>query len=230
MAVDPGIVGWLTSLVIIIFIDLVLAGDNAVVIAMAASKLPVAMQRKAVFYGTFCAIAVRVLMTLVVFWIINLPAIRAIGGLFLFWIAYRMMVGREKEGNVSSEAHSFLEAVKVIVVADTVMGFDNILAIAGAAEGDFILIIIGLVISIPIMVWGSMFLLGLIKRHPQIIFFGGGILGYVAAKMLLGDPIVLKMLGMPKPGAVWMLIAVLTLGTVAAGWLVAKKRASAETR
>lgn len=229
MGIDPEVTKWLTSLLIIIFIDLVLAGDNAVVIAMAAKRLPREIQRKAVFIGTFFAIVVRVLMTLVVFWLIDIPLLKALGGLLLFWIAYRMMVEEEGNHEAHQVAKGFADAVKIIVIADTVMGLDNIIAIAGAADGDFTLIVIGLLISIPIMIWGSMMLLRLIRRYPWIIYLGGMVLAYVAAKMLMTDPFVDNALE-PTDLARDLVIFALTVGCTALGWGVSKKRAKARAQ
>jgi len=216
---------WLWALMIIIFIDLVLAGDNAVVIAMAARRLPPQIQRKAVFWGTGIAIAVRIAMTMGIFFLLNIPLLRAIGGILLFWIAFRMMTEEEgKDSAAGPEATSFVEAIKVIVVADVVMGFDNILAIAGAAKGDFTLIIIGLLISIPVMVWGSLFILKLLKKHPWIVFLGGAILAYVGASMVMQDPWVIEWLEEPSTAAVWLTKGVLTALCTAAGWWAAKRR------
>ncbi len=227
MGLDPETTSWLSKLLVIIFLDLILAGDNAVVIAMAAKRLPPEIQRKAVLWGTFFAILVRVLMTLVVFALINLPGLMAIGGLLLFWIAYRMMVEEEGSGEEGKTAENFFQAIRIIVIADTVMGLDNIIAIAGAAEGDVTLIIIGLAVSIPIMIWGSLMLLRLLRRYPWIIYLGGMVLAYVAAKMLMNDPFVKEVLGAPHEVIRDPVILTLTVGCTALGWFVSRRRAQA---
>lgn len=225
MGLDPEAASWISKLLVIIFLDLILAGDNAVVIAMAAKRLPPEIQRKAVLWGTFFAILVRVLMTLGVFALINLPGLMALGGLLLFWIAYRMMVEEEGGAEEGKTAENFFQAIKIIVIADTVMGLDNIIAIAGAAEGDVTLIIIGLAVSIPIMIWGSLMLLRLLRRYPWIIYLGGMVLAYVAAKMLMSDPLVKGVLGAPHEAVRDPVILALTVGCTALGWFVSKRRA-----
>ena len=165
-------VEWLTALAVIIFIDLILAGDNAVVIALAARNLPSHLQKKAVFWGTFGAIAARIILVFGVLWLLKIPGIAAVGALFLFGIAYRLMTDRSNHSGKSAD--SFAAAIGTIVVADTVMSLDNILAIAGAARGDYWLVAIGLLISIPIMVWGSVTILRWLERYPRLVWGGGG--------------------------------------------------------
>ena len=224
MAADLTLATWLSSLLIIIFIDLVLAGDNAIVIALAANRLPQRLQRRAVIYGTACAIVVRVLMTLAVFWLIKIPLLRALGGIILFWIAYRMMTDKHEDERKGREAQSIGEAIRIIVVADTVMGFDNILAVSGAARGDFTLIVIGLLISIPIMVWGSLFLLRMIRSHPWIVIAGGAVLAYVGASMIMDDPWVVDMLGEPSAPARLGAVATMTALCTATAWIAARRQ------
>ncbi|MGL4666423.1 MAG: TerC family protein, partial [Saezia sp.] len=182
---------WFGALLSIIVMDLVLAGDNAVVIALAARTLPPDLQRKAILWGTLGAIIIRVLMTLVVVWLMTIPGLKLVGGLGLIYIAIKLLKPHEEHSSDDvSEASAkvgFLQAIKTIVIADALMGLDNVLAIAGAAKDEFALVVIGLLISIPIVVFGSSMVLKLINRYPWIIYLGAGILAYTAVSMVFGE-------------------------------------------
>ncbi|WP_233146306.1 TerC family protein [Pigmentiphaga sp. NML080357] len=181
---------FLFALASIIVIDIVLAGDNAIVIALAARNLPPALQKKAIIWGTVGAIVVRTLMTLAVVWLLRIPGLMLVGGLALLWIAYRLLTA-EDDGHGDGGANtSFIAAIKTIVIADAVMGVDNVLAVAGAAHGSFLLVVLGLLISVPIMVWGSRIILRLMERYPVIIYIGAGVLVVTAVKMVTGEPLV----------------------------------------
>jgi YjbE family integral membrane protein len=176
---------FLSALLAIIVIDLVLAGDNAIVIALAARNLPPPLQKKAVFWGAIGAVVVRAVLTMAVVWLLKIPGFLLVGGLVLIWIAYHM---EEEDGGVGHEnvvsATSFRAAIQTIVIADTIMGVDNVLAVAGAAHGSFLLVVIGLLISIPIVMLGSTLILKWIERYPSIIYIGSGVLAWTAAKMI----------------------------------------------
>jgi YjbE family integral membrane protein len=180
-----------SALAAIIVIDLVLAGDNAIVIALAARNLPQHLQRKAIFWGTFGAIAVRVAMTMIVVWLLKIPGLMLIGGLALIWIALKLLApGQNGEAEHGAPAAAtFLGAMKTIVVADAVMGLDNVVAVAGAAHGSFALVVIGLLISIPIVIWGSQLILQWIERFPAIVYVGVAVLAWTSAKMIIGEPL-----------------------------------------
>ena len=179
-----------SALLAIIVIDLVLAGDNAIVIALAARNLPPNLQKKAVFWGAIGAVVVRAVLTMAVVWLLKIPGFLLVGGLVLIWIAYHM---EEEDGGIGHEnvvsATSFRAAIQTIVVADTIMGVDNVLAVAGAAHGSFLLVVIGLLISIPIVMLGSTFILKWIERYPSIIYIGSGVLAWTAAKMIASESI-----------------------------------------
>jgi YjbE family integral membrane protein len=180
-----------TALAAIILIDLVLAGDNAIVIALAARNLPPRLQRRAVLWGTAGAIAVRAAMTVAVVALLKIPGLMLAGGVLLLWIAYRLLAPEEKSsGAHAAAATGFWGAMRTIVIADAVMGLDNVLAVAGAAHGSYVLVILGLLISIPIVVWGSTLILRWIERFPAIVYVGAGVLAATAAKMVLGEPLV----------------------------------------
>lgn len=181
---------WFGSLASIVAIDLVLAGDNAVVIALAARTLSPKVQRRAVIWGTLGAIIVRIIAAAFAVYLLKINGVAAIGGLLLFWIAYGLVkeqAGSEGKSN-GAETTTFWAAMRTIIVADALMGLDNVLAIAGAARGDFLLVVIGLFISIPIVMGGSILILKFIKGNPWIIWAGGALLGYTGASMIFHDP------------------------------------------
>jgi len=180
---------FLSALAAIVLIDLVLAGDNAIVIALAARNLPKAQQRKAILWGTAGAIVVRSSLTVVVLWLLNVPGLMLAGGVLLAWIGYRLLVDDgAKQGQEVAPAAGFWAAMRTIVIADTVMGLDNVLAVAGAAGGSMLLVVLGLLISIPIVVWGSTLILKWIERYPAILYVGGAVLAWTAAKMIVSEP------------------------------------------
>lgn len=179
-----------SALAAIIVIDLVLAGDNAIVIALAARNLPKTLQRRAIIWGTVGAVAVRASLTIVVVWLLGIPGLMLAGGILLAWIAYRLLTGDEngREHDVAPTT-SFWAAMRTIVVADAVMGLDNVLAVAGAAHGSVLLVVLGLLISIPIVVWGSTLILRWIERFPALLYIGGAVLAWTAAKMITDEPL-----------------------------------------
>ncbi|MCG6875761.1 MAG: TerC family protein [Betaproteobacteria bacterium] len=179
-----------SALAAIIIIDLVLAGDNAIVIALAARRLPRQLQRRAVFWGALGAVIVRTAMTVAVVWLLKVPGLLLAGGLLLVWIAYKLLLPETERGRQLEASAGFWGAIKTIVVADAVMGLDNVLAVAGAAHGSQLLVVLGLLISIPIVVWGSTLILGWIERFPAIVYVGAGVLALTAAKMITAEPLV----------------------------------------
>lgn len=181
---------WWTALATIIVIDLVLAGDNALVIGIAASRLRDDLRRKAIIFGAIGAIAVRTALTLVVVWLLQIPGLLLIGGLLLLPIAYKLAVPSDGgDGHEHSAADSFWGAMKTIVIADALMGVDNVLAIGGAAHGRWDLVIIGLLVTIPLVVWGSGFVTKMMDRWPLMAAVGASILALTGAGMIVKDPI-----------------------------------------
>jgi YjbE family integral membrane protein len=180
---------FLSALLAIIVIDLVLAGDNAIVIALAARNLPKDLQKRAIIWGTLGAIVVRAALTVGVLWLLKVPGLMAAGGVLLVWIAYRLLASSESgSAHDVAPAVGFWAAMRTIVIADAVMGLDNVLAVAGAAQGSMLLVVIGLLISIPIVVWGSTLILHWIERFPSILYLGGGVLAWTAAGMIVSEP------------------------------------------
>lgn len=179
-----------SALLAIVVIDLVLAGDNAIVIAMAARNLPAHLQKKAVIWGAIGAIVVRSAMTLVVVWLLKIPGLLLVGGALLVWIAYGLLKPKDEDEVHGEGATSFWGAMKTIVIADAVMGIDNVLAVAGASNGKYLLVVLGLLISIPIVIWGSTLILRLLERHSSIIYVGAGVLAFTAVKMMMSEPLI----------------------------------------
>jgi YjbE family integral membrane protein len=207
---------WWSALLAIILIDLVLAGDNAIVIALAARSLPRQLQRRAIIWGTIGAIAVRSAMTVAVVWLLQVPGLMALGGLGLVWIAYRLLAAQDGDAAREPVAGTFWGAMKTIVVADALMGIDNVLGVAGAAHGSFELVVIGLVVSVPIVVFGSAVVLKLVERFPLIIQAGAAVLALTAAKMIVGEPLLDELF---DHGAVrWATYIATVAGVLAAGW------------
>jgi YjbE family integral membrane protein len=204
-----------TALLSIILIDLVLAGDNAIVIGMAARNLPKEHQRGAIIWGTVGAIVIRAIATLIVVWLLKLPGLLLAGGVVLIWIAYKLLVDK-KEHNIEAKPQLW-PAIQTIIIADTVMGFDNVMAVAGAAHGDFALVVIGLLISVPIMVWGSTLFIKWVETYPWIVYLGSGVLAYTAAKMLTGDLLTKAWFG-EHTIVKWLLVTLITVGVLLAGY------------
>lgn len=215
---------WLSALLAIVLIDIVLAGDNAIVIALAARNLPPHLQRRAIVWGTVGAIGVRAVMTLAVVWLLKIPGLMLVGGIGLIWIAYRLIAPAGGSDGHGPVATTFFGAMKTIVIADALMGVDNVLGVAGAAHGAFDLVVIGLLISVPIVVSGSALVLKLVERFPLIIQLGAGVLAFTAAKMIVSEPLLDSVFD-PHAAARLALYASLIAGVLGAGWWVGRRRA-----
>ncbi len=206
----------------IMFINLILSGDNAVVIALASRNLPHDQRRKAVFWGSAGAVVLRIALTVVAAFLLQIPYLQFAGGLALIYIAVKLIA--DDKGEVKChEASCLSEAIKVILVADVIMSLDNVLAIAGVASGNWLLLIIGLAMSIPLVVFGSQLILNLMDRFPVIIYIGAAILGWTAAKMVAGDAAV----GPWLASYALILEVALAAGVVAAGYWLKTRRAAA---
>jgi len=180
-------VEWLSALVAIVLIDLVLAGDNAIVIAMAARDLPQELRKRAIVWGTVGAIALRTLMTAGAVRLLQIPGLMLVGGIGLTWIAFRLLSPRRQRAGHARSAATFWGAIRTIVVADALMGVDNVLGVAGAAKGSIDLVVIGLTLSVPIVVLGSTLVLGLIERLPAIKYVAAAVIAYAAAHMIVSE-------------------------------------------
>jgi YjbE family integral membrane protein len=178
----------------IILIDIVLSGDNAVVIALACRNLTQEQRKTGIFWGVAGAIILRVVLTVFAAMVMGLPWLKLVGGLLLIWIAVKLMLPEEQDGHDIKASANLWGAVKTIIVADFVMSLDNVIAVAGAAHGSLALLLFGLAVSIPLIVWSSQLILHWMERWPVIILLGAGLLGYVAGQMIFTDPGVLGLL------------------------------------
>lgn len=192
----------------IIVLDLVLAGDNAVVIAMASNRLPMHLRKRAIYIGTAGAIIIRLIMTFFAVQLLSVPYLQALGGLVLLPIAVKLMKPSSGEEHVDA-ADTFAGAVKTIIIADAAMGVDNVIAIAGASHGDFLLVVLGLIISIPIVVGGSQLIGTLMDKYPVLIVLGTAILGWTGGAMIVHDRTVGVMILEAVPQAATLLPAAL---------------------
>jgi YjbE family integral membrane protein len=210
--------GLLSALFAIVLIDLVLAGDNALIIGLVARSLPRQTQRRVIFWGTFGAIAVRAVMAILVVYILDLPGFLLAGGIALVWIARKLLMPDEDAGQHLAEAPalSFAGALRTIVVADAIMGIDNVLAIGGAASGSVALIVIGLAISVPIIVWGSHLVIRLVDRFPSVILLGGAVLAWTGYSMIVREPLLQPWLAAHP--AMRFVVAVLVFSISLAPW------------
>jgi len=224
---DLVVTEFLSGLLAIVLLDLVLAGDNAIVIALAARRLPRDVQKKAVLWGTVGAIAVRLALTGVVVYLLKLPGLMLIGGLLLLPIAWKLLKPDDHASHQVGAAGSFWAAMRTIIVADALMGMDNVLAIAGAAKGHMLLVVIGLAISVPLVVWGSSLILRLIERFPVIIYIGAGAIAWTAARMIAHD-LWLAPWFEAHGWAMYLLDAVLVIGVCFGGWLRQRHRLRAQ--
>lgn len=209
----------------IIMIDLLLSGDNAVVIALACRNLPRGQRKQGIFYGVVGAIILRVVLTFFAVSLFSLPYLKLIGALLLIWIGIKLIQPEQEEhgeGNIKSDTHLW-GAVKTIIIADFVMSLDNVLGVAGAAHGNAMLLIFGLLVSIPLIAWSSQLVLKLIDHFSFIIYAGGALLGYVAGEMLVGEAMFKPLLEAPHVPH-WLVPALCAILVLAAGmWLAARK-------
>ena len=185
---------WFSALASIIVIDLILAGDNALVIGLAARNVPAEYQRRVIWWGTAGAIVVRALLTIVVVWLLKIPGFLVVGGIALVYIGWKLTHGSGDAAHAIEAKSSVRGAVQTIVIADAVMGVDNVLAVGGAAHGSMLLVVIGLAVSVPIVIWGSTLVLKWVARFPALLWLGAAVLGWTGAKMIASEPLVAPLL------------------------------------
>ncbi|MBL8339383.1 MAG: TerC family protein [Rhodoferax sp.] len=209
----------------IIAIDIMLGGDNAVVIALACRKLPPEQRKKGIFWGVVGAIGLRVVMIFFALQLLALPYLKIVGALLLFWIGVKLMLQGDEDGHDNIDGGTTLAAaIKTIIVADAVMSLDNVIAVAGASHGSIVLVTFGILISIPIVVWGSKIVLTLMDRFPVVITLGAALLGWIGGGMMLTDPATPKTLAASIPQASYVFGAAGALLVVAIGKFVASRR------
>lgn len=215
----------LTALISITFMDLILSGDNAVVIALASRNLPANQRTKAVIWGAAGAVGLRVILTTVAAMLLQVPYVQFFGGLALLWIAIKLLAG-EKEETKCKEASSFWEAIRIIIIADAIMSLDNVLAVAGIAHGNIPLLLFGLGMSIPLVVFGSQFFLKLMDRFPILVYLGAAILGTTSAEMVASDAII----GTYLHSYELILKIAFTIGVIGIGYWLKSRHAHEEVR
>ncbi|GGH11338.1 hypothetical protein GCM10007036_08320 [Alsobacter metallidurans] len=184
----------LLSILQIIWIDLLLSGDNAVVIALACRSLPPAKRRIGIVLGAGTAVVLRIIFAFIISWLLEVPFLGVAGGALLFWIAVKLVLGEEEEHAVS-ESETLWQAVRTIAIADAVMSLDNVVAIAAAADGNAALFVFGLLVSIPLIVVGSTLIMALIARFPVFVWGGAALLGWIGGEMIVTDPWVVAQIG-----------------------------------
>jgi YjbE family integral membrane protein len=207
--------GFFVSLLSIILIDLVLAGDNAIVIGMAARNLKKETQKQVILLGTIGAIVIRALATVAVVTLLKIPGLLLAGGILLLWISYKLLSEKKNHGDIKAK-DGIWAAIRTIIAADAVMGLDNVIAVAGAAHGNFILVIIGLLVSVPIVVWGSTLFIKWIEKYPSILYIGAGVLVLTAGKMITGENFLAPYFN-SNPLGKWLFIGLLIVVVLAAG-------------
>ena len=205
----------------IIMVNIVLSGDNAVVIALAARSLPEGQRQKAVVWGSVAAIVMRVVLTIVAVEMLRLPYLKLVGSILLIWIAIKLLEPEDEEGDGIASKNNLTAAIRTILVADLVMSLDNVLAVAAAADGDDLLLILGLGISIPLVIFGSTVILRMMDRFPIIITIGAAVLGYVAGEMLVSEPALKMFPGLNEPPLETYIPLACALLVVVAGKLLA---------
>ena len=175
------------GLIKIVWINIILSGDNAVVIALAARALPAEQQKKAVLFGSGAAVVLRVALTVVAAKLLAMSYLQIIGGILLFWIGVQLLTDEEGDEGHSNTTGNLMAAVRTILIADLVMSLDNVIAVAAASNGSMLLLILGLAISIPLVIFGSTLMIRLMERFPVIVVFGAGLIGWVGGETIAGD-------------------------------------------
>jgi YjbE family integral membrane protein len=211
------------ALLEIIGVNIVLSGDNAVVIALACRSLPPTQQKKAIVFGSLAAIILRVILTVAAVELLRLPWLKLAGGAMLLWIGVKLLTDEDEHADGGSGRSDLIGAIRTILVADLVMSLDNVIAVAAAAKGDLLLLVLGLLISIPLIVFGSTLLLRVMERFPVIITLGAALLGYVAGDMGVSDPAVADAINAHAPWLHHAAPIAGAIGVVAAGWWFARK-------
>lgn len=215
-------VDFLVALFTIIGIDIILGGDNAIVVALACRNLPAHQRNKAILIGIGLALFIRMSLTLVAVQLLEIPFLLGLGGALLIYIAYCLLVDRDEDKRVNGGT-SIFSAIKAIVIADLIMGIDNVIAVAGAAHGDMTLVMIGLVVSVPVIIWGSKLILKMFDRYPFIIYIGAAILAYTAAKMISHEQ-VFQPLFHSHPLFTLAFQVFIIIGVIIAGFITTRKR------
>ena len=209
----------------IIIIDILLGGDNAVVIALACRRLSPRQRNRGIFWGVIGAVCLRLILIFFALKLLSLPFLKIVGGLLLLWIGIKLLLPEDNAGKDVESSESLWGAVKTIVAADVVMSLDNVIAVAGAAHGDMLLVVFGITISIPLIVWGSKLVMALMDRFPVVVTLGGGLLGWIAGGMMVTDIWIKPFLAAYPPWLHYPASAVGALFVVTVGGLLARRKA-----
>ena len=222
-------VSFLFALLNIIFINIILSGDNAVVIAMAVRSLPPKQRQHGILLGTAGAVLLRISLTFVAARLLEVPLVKLCGGLLILWIAFKLLLG-ESEEDKEKEVNGLRQAIITILMADLVMSLDNVLGVAGASNGNLLLLIIGLATSIPIVIFASNIITRLMDRYPVIVVLGAAVLGRVAGEMIVSDPFMIRTFHHPGHLAAYTIQAFLAIGVVITAKVWEQFKASQEPR
>ena len=219
---------WLAALEIVV-INILLSGDNAVVIALACRNLPPHQRRWGVFWGAIGAIILRIILTFFAVSLLQLSWLKIVGGVLLVWIGIKLIAEEDGEGSPDVQASDrLMSAVRTVVIADLVMSIDNVLGVAAAAKGSLLLLVFGLVVSVPLVIGGAQLIMRLIERFPILIVAGGGLLGYVAGELIIEDSAIVDWVHVHAPWLAWVApVAGVALVVAPAKWLEARRRAKA---
>jgi YjbE family integral membrane protein len=224
---DP--VFW-TSLLEIIGVNIILSGDNAVVIALAARSLQPKQQKTAIILGSGAAIALRIVLTIFAVELLKYPYLKLIGAALLLWIGIQLFLDEQGDGEIVKSTGNLLSAIRIIVVADLVMSLDNVIGVAAAAKGSVPLLVIGLAVSIPLIIFSSTLLLKLMERFPIIITLGAGLLGFVAGEMAWEDPAIADWITAFPKSVAYVSAALGAAIVVIAGTLVSRRQTDGSVR
>ena len=216
---------FLISVLEIILINILLSGDNAVVIALACRNLPDKLRRQGILWGVMGAIVLRIILTYFAMSLLNYPWLKLIGAVLLIWIGIKLIVGEENAEHEVKAGDRLISAIWTILIADLVMSLDNVMAVTAAAKGDLPLIIFGLVISIPLVIFGSQIIMRLIERMPLLVPAGGGLLGYIAGDLATDDPVLAPWIELHVPMVDWLAPIIGIAVVVVPGlWLARRRR------
>jgi YjbE family integral membrane protein len=213
------------GLMTIIWVNIILSGDNAVVIALAARSLPPEQQKKAVFWGAGAAVLLRIVLTIVAVELLKFPYLKLIGGALLLWIAVKLLVPEDDDGDNIESSSNLIVAIRTILIADLVMSLDNVIGVAAAAKGSILLLVLGLLISIPLVIFGATMLMKLMERWPVIITLGAAILGWVSGEMAVTDPSVAEWVNANAAWLHWVAPALGAILVVVVGKAIAGRAA-----
>ena len=219
---------FLFSVLEIILINILLSGDNAVVIALACRNLPDKLRRQGILWGVLGAIVLRIILTYFAMSLLNYPWLKVIGAVLLIWIGIKLIVGDENAEHEVKASDQLISAIWTILIADLVMSLDNVMAVTAAAKGNLPLIIFGLVISIPLVIYGSQIIMRLIERMPLLVPAGGGLLGYIAGDLATDDPVVAPWIESSAPMVDWLAPVVgIAIVVIPGLWLARRRRPAA---